>query len=651
MKLKYFFLFFSSIIACNTWAQSAEEDVLFTVGDDPVYASEFIRVYQKNLDLVQDESQKDVDEYLKLFTNYKLKIKEARSQGFHENPGYKKELESYKKQLAKNYISDPKVTDELVEEAYQRITHDVNANHILVKISEDASPADTLAAYNKIVKLRARTEKEGFEKVRKEVHNGKTIYGEALGYFSGFKMVYAFENVAYNTPVGATSQPFRTQFGYHILHVIDKRKSEGEREVGHIMIATGPEANDSIVHKAEIKINEVYAKINQGGSFEALAKQFSEDTSSAEKGGKLRPFSRGQISVEAFENVAFSLENEGAISEPFQTKFGWHIVKLYRIIPVSDFETMKTELAEKVKRDSRSKIIDQALIDTLKKKYEIDDEQVSLSYFESILNDNYFKNTWVLPSDFSSEKVLLNIKEEQISYQNFGDYLLKTQRQTRRKKPLKDLVKEKYQAFLKDQLMAYQESHLETENEEYASVVHEYRDGLLLFELMENTIWNTAQTDSLGVKKYFETHQSDYMFPERIDAVIASSSKKKDLKTVSKLLEQQENVETIKSAVNKNGDVNVIFTSGVVEANHQGLPKDFEFKKGVSKIFKHNDAFVVVQVKDVFPKKQKTFEEAKGLVVNDYQTLKEEKWIDSLEKKYHVKVNQDVFKKVKNQLK
>ncbi|OBQ56433.1 peptidylprolyl isomerase [Tamlana sp. s12] len=651
MKLKYFFLFFSSFMAFNALAQSTEEDVLFTVGNDPVYASEFIRVYQKNLDLVQDESQKDVDEYLKLFTSYKLKIKEARSQGFHEKPGYKKELESYKKQLAKNYISDPKVTDALVEEAYERITEDVNANHILVKVAEDASPEDTLAAYNKIVKLRERTEKEGFEKVRKEVHNGKTIYGETLGYFSGFKMVYAFETVAYNTPVGATSQPFRTRFGYHILHVIDKRKSEGEREVGHIMITTGQEANDSIVRQAEEKINEVYAKINQGDSFEALAKQFSQDANSAEKGGKLRPFSRGQISAEAFENVAFNLKNEGDISKPFQTKFGWHIIKLYQIIPVPDFETMKPELVEKVKRDSRSKIIDQALIDSLKKKYNIDDTQVPLSYFESILNENYFKNSWGLPSNFSSEKVFLNIQEEQISYKEFGDYLLKTQRQSRKKNPLNDLVEEKYQAFLKDQLIEYQEAHLETENEEYAAVVHEYRDGLLLFELMENTIWNTAQTDSLEVKKYYESHQSDYNFPERIDAVIASSSKKKDLKTVSKLLEQNEDVETIKSAVNKNGDVNVIFTSGVVEADHQGLPKNFEFKKGVSKIFKHNDAYVVVQVKDVFPKKQKTFEEAKGLVVNDYQTLKEEKWIGSLEEKYEVRVNQDVFKKVKNQLK
>lgn len=321
------------------------------------------------------------------------------------------------------------------------------------------------------------------------------------------------------------------------------------------------------------------------------------------------------------------------------------------MIPVADFETMKPELIDKVKRDSRSKIIDQALVDSLKEKYEVQENEQALTYFQSILNSDYFKHNWALPNDFTSDKVFLNIKEKQISYQDFGDYLLNTQRQSRKTMPLNQLVHEKYQAFLKDELIAYQELHLEAENEEYASVVHEYRDGLLLFELMENTIWNTGQTDSLQVKKYYESHQSDYFFPERIDAVIASSSKKKTVKTVSKMLEANQDVETIKSAVNKNGAVEVIFTSGVVEANHQGLPKDIEFKKGVSKIFKHNDAFVVVQVKEVFQKKQKTFEEAKGLVVNDYQSVKEAEWLDSLEAKYPVTVDQEVFKKVKNELK
>ncbi|KAB1067179.1 peptidylprolyl isomerase [Tamlana haliotis] len=651
MKFNHFLVFFTLFSVLSVTAQTSKEEVLFTVGDQPVYASEFVRVYQKNLDLVQDESQKDVDEYLKLYTSYKLKVKEARNLGFHEKPGYQKELDNYKKQLAKSYLSDSKVTDALVEEAYERVSYDVNANHILVTISENASPQDTLTAYNEILKLRERAVNEGFEKVRKEVHNGKTIYGEALGYFSGFKMVYEFESVAYNTPVGDISQPFRTQFGYHILKVIDKRKSEGEREVGHIMVMANKDVNDSIAKKAEARINDIYAKINQGEDFEALAKQFSEDKNSASRGGKLRAFSRGQIRAEEFENVSFSLEKVGDISKPFQTNFGWHIVKLYAIKLVPDFETMKPELISKVQRDSRSKLIDQALVDSLKKKYGVPNEQPSLAYFGHILNNDYFKNAWKLPSDFTATKTMFVLGDSKITYQNFGDYLLETQRQSRKQKSIASLVDEKYQAFLKKTLIAYQEENLETENSEYASVLHEYRDGLLLFELMENTIWNTAETDSVAIKNYYDAHKGDYFFDERIDAVIAASPNKKTLKKVSKLLKKNQGLDVIKSEVNSNETVDVIFTEGILEADHQGLPNDFEFETGVSKIFKHNESYVVVQVKEVFPKKQKTFEEARGQVVSDYQSSKEEKWIDELAAKYTVTVDEEVFKKVKEELK
>ena len=299
----------------NVKGQSVDNDVLFTVANEPVYASEFLRVYNKNLDLVQDESQKDVDEYLKLFTNYKLKLKEARNLELHEKPSYKRELSSYKKQLAKNYITDSKVTDELVKEAYERMSYELNANHILIKVDENANPQDTLAAYNKIIKLRERALNEGFEKVRAEVHNGQTVYGEKLGYFGGFKMVYKFETVAFNTNVGDVSKPFRTRFGYHIVNVLDKRKSRGERTVAHIMVVENK--SDSLAEKPEVRIQDIYKKLNQGEAFESLAKQFSDDKNSAPKGGMLKTFSGGQIRAKEFEDVAFTLENIDDVSEPF----------------------------------------------------------------------------------------------------------------------------------------------------------------------------------------------------------------------------------------------------------------------------------------------------------------------------------------------
>ena len=649
MKFKYYLIAFILIYVSNSFSQSNVQDVLFTVDNEPVYISEFIRVYRKNLDLVQDESQKDVNEYLTLFMNYKLKLKEAKSLKLQENPAYKRELKTYKDQLTKSYITDTKVTDALIKEAYERVSYDVKANHILIRISDNASPQDTLIAYEKILKLRGRALSEGFDKVRKEVHDGQNVYGEELGYFSGFKMVYKFESVAFNTPVGEISQPFRTQFGYHIINVLDKRKSLGEVTVAHIMVVN--KEGDSLAEKPEDRVQDIYKKIIQGEDFEALAKQFSDDKSSASKGGMLSPFSGGQIRAQEFEDVAFSLEKIGDVSEPFQTQYGWHIVKLYDKNPVAPFEVLKPELEQKVKRDSRSKLIDEALASKLKKQYKVENDKSALNYFTSILNDNYFKRTWKLPNDFDGTKPFLKIEEKQFTFKEFGDYLLKTQRNPLPKASFKDVILKKYDAFLSEKLIEYKEENLEQENEEFANILNEYREGLLLFDLMETTIWNASEADSVEIQNYYNNHKEKYITPQRIDAVVASSSKQKTLKKVSKLLDKKLPLDKIKNLVNSNDEVQVIFTSDVMDASHQSLPDEFQFKKGISKIYKHNDAFVVIQVKEVLPETQKTFEEAKGVVISDYQTYKEGKWLKDLREKYKVRLNKEVLAKVKSQLK
>lgn len=649
MKIKYYLLVFIAVFVSNIYAQSNEENVLFVVDDEPVYVSEFLRVYNKNLDLVQDESQKDVDEYLNLFTNYKLKIKEAITLGLNEKDSYKRELNTYRTQLAKSYITDSKVTDALIEEAYQRISYDIKASHILIKIPENASPEDTLVAYKNISKLRDRALGEGFDKVRKEVHNGQTVFGEDLGWFSGFRMVYKFESVAFNTPVGKISQPFRTQFGYHIINVQDRRESRGERTVAHIMVIN--KEGDSLAEKPEDRIQDIYKKLNQGEDFEALAKQFSDDKSSAPKGGMLSPFSSGQISAPEFEDAAFGLNNIGDVSQPFKTQYGWHIVKLYNKKLIPPFDDIKPELEQKVKRDSRSKLIDEALHNSLKEKYKINNEQPALTYFVSILNDDYFKRTWSLPADFTGNKPLLKIGNKQLAYTDFGIYLVNQQRNTQSKSSLKSLVAKQYEAFVNSNLVTYQEANLENESEEFANIVGEYRDGLLLFDLMETTIWNAAKTDSTEIQNYYSAHKNNYVLPKRIDAVVASSAKQKTLKKVSKLLQQGMALDQIKSLVNSNDEVQVIFTSDIMDASHQALPKDFKFKKGVSKVMNHNNAFVVVNVKEVLPETQKTFDEAKGAIISDYQTFKEENWINELKEKYKVKVNKEALSKVKAQIK
>lgn len=649
MTLKVLFTSVFTLFLLITNAQPNSQDVLFTVDKEPVLISEFIRVYSKNLDLVQDESQKDVDEYLKLFTNYKLKLKEAQALGLHNKPAYKRELSNYKKQLAKNFVTDTKVTSKLVKEAYERVSYEVNANHILVRLAENASPQDTLVAYEKIISLRDRVLNEGFEQVRKEVHNGKTVFGEELGYFSGFKMVYKFENVAFNTKPNEVSEPFRTRFGYHFLKVFDKRKSRGECTVAHIMISH--KQKDTLNGSPEGRIQDIYKKINQGEAFEALAKQFSDDKSSASKGGRLTPFSGGQLSAQEFEDTAFSLLNEGDISKPFKTDYGWHIIKLINKKPVPPFQDMKGELEVKVKRDERSRLINDALINRLKEHYKVIDNPEALKYFTSILTNDYYKRTWELPADLPKDKELFVIGNRPFLYKDFADFLIKTQRNVDPNSVFKSVISKKYNEFLNSNLVKYQEDNLEHENEEFANIVAEYRDGLLLFDLMESTIWNSNKTDSLAIREYYNSHKEDYFLPERVDAIVATSSKQKTLKKVSKLLDKGTELSEIKKAINSDDNIEVIFTSEIMDASHQALPKEFDFKKGISKIYNHNDTYVVVQVKEVFHKEIKAFEEAKGIVISDYQTYKEENWLKELHKKYEIVINKEALNRVKNQLK
>ncbi len=629
-----------------SFAQKQSDDVLFTVDVDPIKTSEFIRVYNKNLDLVKDESQKDVDAYLKLFINYQLKIKEARRLGLDTIPTYLREFESYKKQLSQNFLTDTKVTDALIDEAYRRSIQDIKASHILIRLDENEK--DTLQVYNQLLDLRERVKKDGFEKVKSENHNGTTVFAEELGYFSTFKMVYEFENAAYNTQIGDISKPFRTRFGYHIVKVEDKRPSRGEVTVAHIMISN--KQTDSLMDP-EVRINEIYRKISQGENFEALARQFSDDKSSSASGGILSPFTGGQLSSLEFENMAFSLTNAGEISKPFKTDYGWHIIKLIDKKGIQPLDEVRGELENKVKRDTRSNLINNALAKKLKKQYNVMDDSKRMEYFTSILSNDYYNRAWSLPANFEANKELFKIGKKTVTYGDFGNHLLASQRAYNGKTtPFDVIAKKEYEAFQENAILKYQEDNLEFENEDFAQILQEYRDGLLLFDLMEKEVWNAATKDTIGLKNYYETHKSDYFWKDRVDAVMATAAKQDDIEKVKDLMQKGKSEEDISKQLNTDAEQKVIFTKGLMEADHQVLPNDLEMKEGVSKIYQFNDAYHVLMINKVMPATNKRFEEAKGKVISDYQNNIEENWLKSLNERYKVEVNAKALKDVKNKI-
>ena len=642
---KFSFLWLLLVSAHMTvFSQISNDDVLFSVGDEPILAQEFIRVYNKNLEIVQDESQKDIDAYLNLFVNYKLKLQEAKSLGLDKKPSYLKELKGYQKLLSKKYLTESNVTEALIKEAYDRMSYEIKAQHILVRIEEYEK--DTTAYYKKILNFKERFFKQGFESVKTSVHNGNTVFVEDLGYFSSFKMVYDFESAAYNTGVGEISDPFRTQYGYHVVKVLDKRKSQGEVTVGHIMISLNE--NDSLA-KAEVRINELYKMLQQGQKFESLAQQFSEDKSSAKMGGKLKSFKTGQLASAEFEKVAFSLQNNGDISIPFKTSYGWHIVKLYNKTPLASYEQLKSDLEQQVKRDSRSKLISSAMSKKLRQNYKVPEAAVVLPNFLEFFDEEFFKNTWTLSESFEGSKQFIVIGNKQLVYSDFYNYLNNSKRGLKVRQSVTDFVTTQYENFVNSEVLKYHEENLEFVNVDFANILNEYREGLLLFDLMEDKVWNAVKSDTAALHAFYESNKKDYLNPEKVKAILVTSPKKEFIKKAKKLLIENKTVEEIKQQINTS-DQNILVTTGMLSKNTNIIPEDFLMKIGLSDIYKWNKAYHIVMVTEVLPESIKTFEDAKGLVISDYQIIYEKNWMEVLSKKYKVSVNKEVLKRTKQQL-
>lgn len=652
MSFKQFFfgLFFLISFASN--AQTNTKEVLFTVNEKPYYTDEFSRIYKKNLDLVKDDSQKDLNQYLELFVGYKLKVNKAYKLGLQNGAQYQNELKSYRTQLAKNYFNDTKITQELLEEGYSRLQKEVRASHILILVDENASAEDTLKAYKKMEDISKKAiAGENFDDLAvqfSEDPSAKENKGD-LSYFTAFRMVYPFENAAYKTPKGKISKIIRTRFGYHILKITDIRANRGEITVAHIMILKPkPEEKDK---DAEKTINEIYQKIQQGEKFEDLAKQFSDDKSSSSKGGQLNKFGSGQLSSEEFENAAFSLANPDDISKPFQSEFGWHIVKLIEKHPIKSMDEMKNELETKIGKDDRSKKITASLNEKLRKKYTYkrDDKQYGL--ISKLVTNDFYDSKWKLPENITDySATLLSINTKKIDGKAFLDYIEKQQKAGLKVKPLSKLVDALYGNFLDEQLTAYYDENLETEFPDFAYVMEEYRDGLLLFDLMEKEIWDRAKTDTIGLNTFYDEHKMEHMWKKRVDVTIASSTKQDIIKKAHALLKKKEKPQDIKDKLNVDNVINVMMNSGVFEEGSDALPKTMKYDVGVSDVFSEGEYYFVTKVDKVMPAGVKTLEECKGKLINEYQQYLELRWVDDLKSEFTVKINNDAFEHVKKQL-
>ncbi|WP_375438213.1 peptidylprolyl isomerase [uncultured Hymenobacter sp.] len=520
---------------------TAKQPVVETLGTTPVPAGEFAYVYRKNNSSAPEYGTRaSVAEYLDLYTNFKLKVLEAEQRGLDTTQAFKRELDGYKQQLAQPYLTEKSVTDQLVREAYERMSKEVNASHILVRLPAEPTPADTLTAYQKVVALRQRVGgNANFEQIAREVSEDPSARenGGRLGYFTAMQMVYPFETAAFKTPVGQVSQPIRTRFGYHLIKVNDVRPAQGEIKVAHLMIRATPNMPKADSVTAKKKIDELYSRLTQRKeNWEKLVAQFSEDAGSAANSGELPPFGTGRM-IPSFEEVAFKLQTPGQISAPVQTPYGWHIIKLLEKQPVPTFEAMEPTLKSKVAKDSRSELNKAAFLKRIRtenqfKEFEAAKADAFAKIDTSVVNGRFKYTAPTKPTTVSkpskkqsgtAEPALFVIKDKNYTVADFLTYVQKNQRPRPGAEP-RFVAQQLYDQYVEQSLTDFEKNNLENKYEDYRMLVKEYRDGILLFQLMDEKVWSKAIEDTVGLQKYFTENQSKYQWENRVQGTVISAA-------------------------------------------------------------------------------------------------------------------------------
>ena len=625
--------------------------VLLDFAKEDVTKAEFERVYQKNnggYDAVKTHTEEQLREYLDLYVKFKRKVFEAEAQKLDTTPAFKNEFETYRKQLAQPYLTAKEVEDRLIKEAYDRTRYVVNASHLLLKLDENALPADTLAAYTKIMGYRdsVLTGGKPFAKMAEKYSEDPSARQNqgSLGYFSAFDMVYPFETGAFETPVGKISMPIRSSFGYHIIKVNDKLATGGIKRAAHIIIRIGDRFSAKDTAQALAKINEIHQKLVAGEEFAVLAKQYSDDPSSASRGGDL---GSGRLLTE-MQEAKLKLKKD-QFSKPFQTKFGWHIMKVTEVEAEKSFEETQYELKRKVERDSRAKISQQALIDRIKGEYGYQLAEENFNKFKEIISPNFPRGTWIAEDTFANIYALplMTLSKDETytcTVQNLIDFYTKNRPQYNNLNPIQ-AADQVLKLFVNAELTSYEESKLPEKNPEYRYLLKEYRDGILLFTLMEQMVWKKAVEDTVGLKEFYESNRTDFVANRTIDIREYRSSDGDVIKDVERLLNLNATDAEIDSLVERESSLGLTMRTLTYEEGKSEIDQSLFAKEvgHVSPVIMTGDEHKIIKVLEIRPAGIQPFDRVKSEAITKYQDYLEKEWLKDLEYKFPVKIDESVF--------
>ena len=636
------------IILCYT-TFFGQESTILKIDNQTVDKTEFEQIYWKNKK-EKIATKEDLDEYIQLFINFKLKVIAAEDLGLDTTKKFIDELSGYRVQLEKPYLIDTSINEDLINEAYYRTINEVNASHIMTKLGPNPRSEDTLKAFNKIKDIRNKiiSGKVGFEEAAEELSEdpyARSSKGN-LGYFNAFKMLYSFECAAYNTPIGKISDIVRTKYGYHIVKPNSIRKAKGRVKTSHIMITTSLKTENNL---SKEKINAIYKDlVGKTKTFEELAVEFSEDRKSAKNGGEIGWINSGGNFYPEFEEAVFSLNINGEFSKPFKTPNGWHIVKRLNYEPVGDLKSMSYNLKNKIQKDARAQKTKSSFIDKLKIEYQLKNMLNMKELITIIKNKNFnYENMEANKKIKTIKNTLLTFSN--ISYTNYDyiEYLLKS-KSIEKNKIDQNLIKQQFEKFINQKIIDFEKTQLESKHPDFKALMKEYRDGILLFEISDQKIWTKAIKDTAGLKEFYALNKATWIWPNRVNGTLFTSESKKTLKKVSSLKTKKLlSNDSIMSILNKDNLFNLKYENKIIDDfSKYNLTFD-QLNKGYNGPFNYEEKLVLIYVEEKLPQRNKELKEAEGIIVSAYQNYLEDQWLTRLKKNHTITINHNTLYSIK----
>ena len=517
------------------FAQVDSEKPLMTIGDESVSKAEFVNTFAKNNDL-KKTTDKELRDYLDLFVNFKLKVKEGKSLKIDTSAAFQAELASYINQSAQQYLTDNEVAERLYQECIERAKKHVHASHILINCAPDASPKDTMAAYKKAMKIRKQILK-GLDFNEAAVlysedpsardfvnpQNGRKQAGNKgdISYFTVFNLIYPFETGAYNTPVGKVSMPIRSRFGYHLIYVQDVVPAISKIYAAHILISDTNARHGVMGEEAKAKIEEIQQKLNQGVPFAQLVVDYSDDIATNIKEGRMQPFAPNQRTGD-FVAATIHLK-KGEVSSPVASIYGWHFIKLDSIQYLKVDEDYEGMLKMKLGRDNRSYISKESFIAKLKKQYNYEEsgKAAAMKFLCANIPVEFFQSTstdiTTLPG-IDALAPMATFANQQVLAKDFAKYVSRFQG-IELTTSLEKFLNERFDKFVEDKLYAYEKDNLINKYPDFKELVNEYHDGMILYEVNSQKVWTQAITDTTGLKEYYEKIKVNYPVNPKADPV------------------------------------------------------------------------------------------------------------------------------------